>query len=72
MHRLRVLCALLLLPLGLAVGSCGVAFESDDFCYKCSTHEDCGEGYECKDQSGTRFCVPKDDAAKASSPCYAG
>ena len=71
MLRLWFPVSLLLLVLALCVGACGVDFSPDDFCFKCATTEDCGDGYVCVHEDGVGFCVPEDDAHRASSPCYA-
>ena len=59
----------LVLLLGLLGAACGVDFEPDDFCYRCSRDEDCGEGFVCEHDGPTGFCVPSDPTERAKSPC---
>ena len=65
----RLLPALILALAVLAVGSCGVEFDTDKFCFKCAEDADCGEGFHCTKPGAVGFCVSDDAEEAAASPC---
>ena len=49
--------------------ACGVDFDPDRFCWKCSQDANCGDGYVCQVEGPIGHCVPDELADDESSPC---
>lgn len=64
---IAVFAALLMAATGVA--SCGVEFEPDNFCWKCASDDDCGDGWSCSMEGAVGHCVEDDAAADDVGPC---
>ncbi len=70
---LRSVARLLLLAAAIALTSlpaaCGVDFDPDKFCWKCTEDSDCGAEYACRVEGKIGRCVPADLSEDERTPC---